>query len=207
MTVGLAIWFGLGGRRVLDSLGYHAERGLEIESLYGGALLLWGTITGTEVPLVFNYKAYHVASEWGARLAALAFPLQAAALLLVMGRFWWSGMTEGIRYSAAAVLAFILTGKVLSPQFLIWLFPFLAVLNGRTAGLARQIFLLCCLTTMLIYPGPGFPMILEHRAGAILLLNLRNVLLVWLLVVLLYGPARGGDPAGRPTRRSEAPGS
>jgi hypothetical protein len=188
MAVGLAAWFALGSRSVLDSLGYHARRGLEVESLYGGALFLWGTATGTAVPWVFDYKAYHVGPEWGAWLAPIAFPLQVATLLLVMVQFWRSGMTEGMRYSAAAVLAFISTGKVLSPQYLIWLFPFSAVLDGRIGRLARQIFLLACLTTAMLYPGPGFVMVLDHQAGAILLLNLRNGLLIWLLGLLSFGP-------------------
>ena len=74
VAVGVACWFLLGGRRVLESLGYHAGRGLEVESLYGGALFLVGTITGAKVPWILNYNAYHVASEWGARLAILTFP-------------------------------------------------------------------------------------------------------------------------------------
>jgi Glycosyltransferase family 87 len=206
LVVGLAVWFGVAGRHVLDSLGYHAERGLEVGSLYGGALFLRGMLAGTEVPWVFDYKAFHVAPEWGARLIPLALPLQAAALVLVMARFWRSGMTEGMRYSTAAVLAFVITGKVLSPQYLIWLFPFLAALDGRTGRLARRIFLLGCLTTAMLYPGPGFVMVLDHQAGAILLLNLRNVLLVWLLAVLLYGPASDG-PADRSTGSARASGS
>jgi len=205
LGAGLSFWLWLGGSRVIESLGYHAERGLEIGSLFGGAVMLAGTMTGTEVLLVFDHNAYHVTPEWGAKLASFAFPLQALALPLIMWRFRRSGMTGSLRYSAAAVLAFIIAGKVLSPQFLIWLFPFLAVLGGPTGRLARQIFLLGCLTTALIYPGPGFLMILDHQAGGILLLNLRNVLLVWLLTVLLYGPAGGGSPASRPTRRLEAP--
>ncbi len=187
MAVGLAAWFALSGRGVLDSLGYHARRGLEVESLYGGALFLWGTATGTVVPWVFDYKAYHVGPAWGAWLAPMAFPIQVATLLLVMVQFRRSGMTEGMRYSAAAVLAFIITGKVLSPQYLIWLFPFLVVLDGRIGRLARQIFLLACITTAMLYPGPGFVMVLDHQAGAILLLNLRNGLLIWLLGVLSVG--------------------
>jgi hypothetical protein len=188
VSAGLALWFAIGGRHVWESLGYHAGRGLEVESLYGGALFLWGTIAGTDVLWDFNYKAFHVTPEWGARLAALALPIQAAVLLLVMARFWRSGMIDGMRYSAASVLAFIITGKVLSPQYLIWLFPFLAVLQGPTGRLARRIFLLGCLTTAMLYPGPGFVMVLNHQAGAIFLLNLRNVLLVWLLAWLLFGP-------------------
>jgi hypothetical protein len=185
VVAGLACWFWLGGSRVLEALGSHAARGLEVESLYGGAMFLVGTITGTTVPWVLNYNAYHVAPEWGARWVILAFPLQAAALLVVMWCFRRSGMTDGLRFSAAAVLAFIVFGKVLSPQYLIWLFPFMAVLDGRTGSVARKIFLLACLTTAMFYPGPGFAMTLDHQAGSILLLNLRNLLLLWLLAILL----------------------
>ena len=61
LAAGVACWFLLGGRRVLESLGYHAARGLEIESLFGGALFLVGTITGAKAPWVFDHNAYHVA--------------------------------------------------------------------------------------------------------------------------------------------------
>jgi hypothetical protein len=205
LAIGLAGWLWLGGGRIGESLGYHAERGLEVGSSLGGIVLLVGALTGRPVPCVFDHNAYHVAPDWGSRLAPLAFPIQAATLLLVMWRFWRSGMAEGMRYSAAATLAFIVAGKVLSPQYLIWPLPFLAVLDGPTGRLARPIFLLCCLTTMLIYPGPGFAMILDHKVGAIMLLNLRNALLVWLLAVLLYGPAGAGDLAGRPPGGAESP--
>jgi len=187
VTIGLSFWLWLGGARVLESLRYHSERGLEVESLLGGVLMLVGAMTETKVPWVLSYHAYHVAPEWGARLAMLTFPLQAAAILLVMRRFWRSGMADGVRFSAAAVLAFITFCKVLSPQFLIWLFPFMAVLEGRVGSVARKMFLLCCLTTAMFYPGPGFAMVLDHQLVAIMLLNIRNGLLVLLLALLLYG--------------------
>ena len=71
-------------------------------------------MTGTQTPWVFDHNAYHVSPEHGARLAVLTLPLQAAALLLVMWRARRSGMAmaDGLRYSAAAVLAFIIFGKV-----------------------------------------------------------------------------------------------
>jgi hypothetical protein len=203
LAIGLAGWFWLGGGRIGESLGYHAERGLEVGSSLGGIVLLVGAMTGRPVPCVFDHNSYHVAPEWGSWLAPLAFPIQAATLLLVLWRFRRSGMSEGMRYSAAAIIAFIVAGKVLSPQYLIWPLPFLAVLGGPAGRLARRIFVLCCLTTTLIYPGPGFPMVLDHHVGAILLLNLRNALLIWLLAVLLYGPAGPPDPGGRPPGGSE----
>jgi hypothetical protein len=197
LATGLAIWLALGGGRAIESLGYHAERGLELESLFGGILFLGGAITGNGAPWVFDHNSYHVASAAGALLASWTFPLQTAALLAVTWRFRRTGMSEGLRFSAAAILAFIAFGKVLSPQYLIWLFPFIAALGGHAGKLARRIFLLACLTTALLYPGPGFRMMLDHQLGAILLLNLRNLLLLWLLGVLLLGPRRDG-PEGRP---------
>jgi glycosyl transferase family 87 len=199
LVVGLAFWFGLGGRRVLEPLGYHAGRGLEIESLFGAALFLAGTISGSKAPWVFDHNAYHLSSEWGARLALLTFPVQATALLVVMWAYRQSGMADGLRFSAAAVLAFIVFGKVLSPQYMIWLFPFMAVLGGRTGSVARQIFLMVCVTTAMIYPGPGFSMVLDHQAGAMLLLNLRNGLLLWLLAMLIYCPAEELGPKSHPS--------
>ena len=198
LAAGVACWFLLGGRRVLESLGYHAGRGLEIESLFGGALFLAGTISRSKTPWVFDHNAYHLSSEWGARLAFLTFPVQATALLVVMWAFRRSGMADGLRFSAAAVLAFIVFGKVLSPQYMIWLFPFMAVLDGCTGSVARKIFLLACLTTAMIYPGPGFAMVLEHQVGPILLLNLRNALLIWLFGTLLWAQTtHAGDTRGR----------
>ena len=191
LAAGVAAWFWLGGSRAVESLGYHTQRGLEVESLYGGALFLVGTIAGTKVPWVYNYDAFHVVPEWGARLALFAFPLQAAALLVVMWRFRRSGMADVLRYSAAAVLAFIVFCKVLSPQYLIWPCPFMAALDGRTGSTARRIFLLACVTAAMFYPGPGYAMALEHQAGAIVLLNLRNTLLLLLLAALLYDPKAG----------------
>ena len=116
-----------------------------------------------------------------------------------MWAFRRSGMAEGVRFSAAAVLAFIVFGKVLSPQYMIWLFPFVAVLGGRTGSVARKIFLMVCVTTAMIYPGPGFSMVLHHQAGAILLLNLRNGLLLWLLAMLIYCPAEELGPERHPS--------
>jgi hypothetical protein len=189
LAVGVAYWFWLGGARIVQSLAYHTQRGVEVESLYGGVLFLVGTVQGKEVPWVNNYDAFHVVPEWGASLAATAFPLQVAGLLVVMWRFRHSGMSDGLRYSASAILAFIIFCKVLSPQYLIWLVPFIAVLDGRTGRLSRKMFLLVCTTTVLFYPGPGYGMMLEHQAGPILLLNLRNTLLLGLLALLLFGPS------------------
>jgi hypothetical protein len=189
VAAGVAGWLLIGGANVLDSFRYHADRGLGIETLYAGAVLAWGHFAGIAVPWVIEHKAVHLVPEWGARLAALATPFQAAALLVVLIQFGRSGMAEGVRYSGAAVLAALVTSKVLSPQYLVWLFPFVVALSGWTGSRTRWIFLFVCVTTALIYPGPAFIRILDHQGPAIFLLNLRNLLLLALLGLMLFGPS------------------
>jgi hypothetical protein len=198
VAIGSGAWFGLGGTSVLESFRYHAARGLGIESIYSGALLAWGKLTGTNVPWVIEHKAVHLVPDWGSRLAALALPVQAAALLLVLVRFARSGCAHGVRYGGASILALLATAKVLSPQYLVWLFPFITVLDGWTGSRSRWLFLFVCLTTALIYPGPAFALLLDHQTTAIFLLNLRNALLLALGALLLFGPAANNarDPTG-----------
>ena len=194
VAAGMAGWFLLGGSNVLDSFRYHAARGLGIESFYAGAILAWGKLTGFDVPWVIEHKAVHLAPEWGSRVAALASPIQGIALLLVLIQFRRRGMTDGVRYSGAAILASMVTAKVLSPQYLVWLLPFVAVLGGWTGSRGRWLFLFGCVTTSIIYPGPGFAQLQTHQGTAIFLLNLRNVLLLALLALLLFGPSAEVPP-------------
>jgi hypothetical protein len=197
MAVGSAGWVALGGANVLESFRYHASRGLGIETLYAGAVLAWGKLVGTDIPWLIEHRAVHLAPEWGSRLAALATPIQAAALLFVLVGFWRSGMADGVRYSGAAILASLVSAKVLSPQYLVWLFPFIAMVGGWTGSRARWLFLFICATTSLIYPGPAFAQLLDHQGVAIFLLNLRNALLLALLALLLIG--HGGQERRDPS--------
>jgi hypothetical protein len=202
LTVGSVGWFLLGGPQTLSSFQYHADRGLEIETIYGGALLFQGKLRGIDIPWVVEHKAVHIVPEWGASFASLAAPIQLAALLLVAVHFWLRGAAEGIRFAGAAILAYLSLGKVLSPQYLIWLFPFLVTIGGWTGSRARWLFLFCCLITSLIYPGPGFAQILDHQGRAIVILNVRNLLLVAVLALLLFGPKSGqSNPTGAVGRR------
>jgi hypothetical protein len=188
VAIGMAYWIWLGGRRVADSFLYHADRGLEVESLYAGLLMLYGKATGQTVTWSYNHGALHVTPDWGNPFARIALPMQCLGLIFVMWRYRRSGMKEGVRYAGAAVLAFMISGKVLSPQFLTWLIPFLTVLDGKTGRLSRSIFLQACILTTLIYPLIVLRFILdEHTLWGVLVLNYRNGLLLGLLVLLLFG--------------------
>ncbi len=199
ILVGVALWLILGGAGVARSFSYHMERGLEIGSLYSGASIALAKATGAEVSTHFNHSSTELIAPWSAPLARLALPIQGAALLLVMWRVVRSGGQDPLRFAGAAVLAFLLFGKVLSPQYLIWLLPFVAAWNGPTGRWARPVFLGSCLLTTLIYPW-GSDRLVSFDLLAVAALNGRNLLLLFLYGLLVFGPV--AQP--RTTRALEA---
>jgi hypothetical protein len=185
--IGAAAWLAVGGRRgVSQSLGYQLERGFEYGSLYSGAQMLAAKVVGAEITIVRDHAAWSGVTTWSAHLAPLVFPIQAAAILVVWGAFLRRGMTEGVRYSGAAVLAFVITGKVFSPQYLIWLIPYIAVLEGPIARRGCWLFAVGCVATLLAQAMTGF--FPRTSIWVILAYNMKNVLFLWLLALLIFGP-------------------
>jgi hypothetical protein len=182
MLAAVGAWWALGGAVALR---YHLGRGLQIETVWAGILMGIGNITGTRMEWDFNHSSVELLAPGAHAAAALAVPAQGAALLLVIWRFWRSGLRDPLQHVAAAVLAFVVGGKVLSPQYLIWLTPFIVVLRGRTGRTARFVFLLSCVATTLVYPW-GVWHLLAFEPGAVALLNFRNGLLLTLFGLLLF---------------------
>lgn len=199
VLLGLGAWHLLSAGRAVESIRYHSERGLEVGSVYSGVLALASRIGGFPLKDEYLHSSWELTGALAGRTAALVPPIQIAALLLVLVRYRWSGLAVLPWSSAAILVAFILTGKVLSPQYLIWLLPFLAVLEGPRAVGARRLYLACCLVTFAVFP-MLFVELCRFGLLALIVLNVRNALLAALLVWLLRGPF---DPSGA----TEPPGS
>ena len=105
--------------------------------------------------------------------------------------------------SAAAVCAFIVFDRVLSPQYLIWLAPLVAVLRGRR-GLAAVALLACAMSmTQIYYPMHFTPLksFVPLESWAVVG---RDLLLVALFATLAW-PDRGfAWPPRMPARRAQA---
>ena len=191
----MVAWLGVGGAGAIASLRYHLDRGLQIESLPAGFLLLWARLAGVPVTCRFAYGSWELPAAWGASWAAAAFPAQAAAMMLVSWRCWRARGADPMRYAGASVLAFLLFGKVLSTQYPIWLFPFIAVLGGPAGRLAKPLFALICILTAALYP---WGLVIQVPSGnllAILALCLRNLLLLGLFGLLLLAPGEARAPS------------
>lgn len=182
---------------LLAFLTYHEQRGVQLESLAGGVVCLGHMLGFTTVQIEFNYGAMHLASPWSKALLPWLTPL----LLLVYGTVLLVAYTrlranlrtqapDGqalVQLSVAALLAFIVTNKVFSPQYVVWLLPFAPLLPWRH----YLAMVMICVATVLIFPF-NYDALLGLQPLAILLLNARNAamlgLLIWVLADLLSVP-------------------
>jgi hypothetical protein len=200
---------------LLSFLRYHELRGLQLESLPAGAIVLAHVLGLTSARLEFNYGALHVASPLaGAVLSWLPIifvVLLGTVLASCLARFGEEQAAGGrvtseslVVYSVATLLVFMITNKVFSPQYIIWLLPFAPLLRLRQAGALLAI----CALTIVLFPF-NYDHLLDMELLPVLLLNLRNLLVVallgWLLIdrapsawrVALVWPVLAARLAGR----------
>ena len=189
---------------LLHFLSYHEERGIQIESLAGGIVCLARIFGLTDVDRVFNYGAWHLVSPWATVLLPWLTPLLVILYAVIYVIAWRSRRqigqtaTHGIATlreqravwlvlaCCVALLVFMTTNKVFSPQYLAWLLPFAALLTPRQIGL----FALICGLTVIIFPF-GYDALVAFVPWAVVILNLRNLALALLLGGVLRRLARG----------------
>jgi uncharacterized membrane protein len=193
--------FLLAGPNVLLNLfWYHHDRGLQLESVAGGVVVMLDAMGITKATVEYSYGAWHVASPIADIFLTFipilfAFVLGAVALRCFIhfayrNRFHNAGNAGCLNaYFALALLALLVFGNVFSPQFLIWLLPFSVLLPLRQA---LALLFICMLTMGLVTQGIYQPLT-ECQLFPALLLNLRNILVILLFVWLMksVGPKWG----------------
>ena len=170
-----------------SSISGQFDRPLQIESL-GSAVLLAAEHLGMATHATITSHGAQALTGRGTVLAAhLSTAAEILAVLLV-----WLAYARGRRHSpealvmaaAATVAALVAFDKVLSPQYLIWLVPFVALASGR-AGIAAAGFLLLALgLTQMWFPGNYFDLALGHKSPWIWYLLARDLALVALAAAL-----------------------
>lgn len=170
-----------------ESLREQANRPLQIESL-GGALAM----TFGHPKLDMSHGSQNVAGYgW---LAALLVAATAVALVAVWVAFARGAIDDGrfVRYCAAATCAVIAFGKVLSPQYVIWLLPLVPLVRGRRGYVATGLLAVTFVLTQLYFPWHYWAYVFgAHRAPIVLA---RDLALVALFAVLSYPARRRAAP-------------
>jgi hypothetical protein len=193
VIAGLGIICGLGlltSLQVLPAmlqtvLGYHLQRGLQVESTWASALLVADLVGLTDVEVEFAFGAHQVAGPAiGAvgGLARIAVVGSVALGALVAARRKEEGARGMARALGATTLLLLVAASVLSVQYLLWAVGAMAAVAclPRVAT-PRQLGLLAAAValTALEYPRYYDALTLEGAAGVVIV-ALRNAALVWL---------------------------
>ncbi|HEV3407703.1 MAG TPA: hypothetical protein VG079_03350, partial [Gaiellaceae bacterium] len=170
-----------------------AGRPLQIESL-GAALLLVAGEAGAYGPtVVSSHGSQNLAGRLPDALATAQTALQLAAvgavwLIFARGRPTRDGLLVA---AAGAVTAFVAFGKVLSPQFLIWLLPVVPLVGGAAGVAAAAVLASALVLTQLWFPSRYWDLVALEPLPAGFVLA-RDLALAALFAVLVAAVIRRG---------------
>jgi Glycosyltransferase family 87 len=178
---------------VWKSITDQASRPLQIESLGSAILLATHHLGGLALTMVSSHGSQNLGGSLPDAVGTASSALLAVVLLAV-----WVAATRGpatperlVRYAAASLVAFAALGKVLSPQFLIWLLPLVPLVRGRRGLAASGLLALALLLTQIWFPIRYWDLVAFEAFPSWVLLA-RDLVLVALLAVLI---APGREPA------------
>jgi hypothetical protein len=165
-------------------------RPLQIESLGAGVLLAAHQLGTYDPTVVTNHGSQNFEGTIPDGLAAVETAFQALALVTVwvVAAKLRPARERLLAGSAAAVAAVVAFGKVLSPQFLIWLIPLVPLVAGSLGLAACGLLALAFVTTQIWFPYRYWDVVALEPVGWLVLV--RDVLLIALLAVLVAAMRR-----------------
>jgi len=182
------VYAAIAGPHALDVFVFHANRPLQLETPYSGALLLLTLHFPDLASVAQRYGSYNLASTMEPSLRAIASVLVIAALVVVYALAYLrirAAADDRKRLLAAlwafnaALVAYMSLGKVFSPQYLTWLLPLGAIAGAAAPGASIWRLVVANALTQVDFPfmyGFGLP-------------HFRVVAPVWGAVILARGLA------------------
>lgn len=158
LVLGLGSLLTQGWARSASPLTYQGDRGLQIESVWATVPMVRRVISGDSGLTVFfsQYKAYEVSGPGVAGWIQVSDLLLVVMIVATVALGWLIGLRgvglRGHRWAApgekdlgaidwaiqlsllAIICGVIVANKTLSPQYLMWLFPSLAIITARARG-------------------------------------------------------------------------
>lgn len=180
---------------IISPLNYFLSRPPQIEALIGSVIWLGGHF-GAPYTLDFNFGSLNINSS----LTSLVSPVDTLLTIVGFLAVLWLQWRERITLVQAVVgllCVLIATGKVFSPQYLIWLIPLLAYVYacGQTNRLWMGAWALISLLTTFIYvfyysrlPDPHTArQVVQTLPGFFAVVTLRNLLLAMTVLAFVCG--------------------
>lgn len=182
-----------------ESFTYHMDRGIQMESVYAGVMLFLRMVGLATVTHDVSFGSSNVVFALTDQVNLLS-PLLFLGIVFVLARRIWrirtpedKGETPGhlvcgqiILLTLILLLAFMLTNKVFSPQYMIWIGPLMAILVAVHKNMWKVgiLVLIASAMTQGIFPHP-YELLNQFHPAMVILLNLRNALLIVILITLI----------------------
>jgi Mannosyltransferase (PIG-M) len=186
MALVLVPFAALAPHALLATIEDQARRPLQIESLGAAGLVAAHHLVGAAVQMDSTFGSQNLVGGAAHTLGGLQTGLQAAALVALW--LWFAARLrsnrELVAAAAGAVAVFVAFGKVLSPQFLIWLIPLVPLVRGRRGLVASALLLAALVLTQLWFPQRYWDYALRFAPAESWLVLARDLVLVALAVVL-----------------------
>jgi Glycosyltransferase family 87 len=166
-----------------DALTYHLERPVQVESLPASGLLLLDELGAGEADSVMSHRSDGLEHPAGDALALFCLAVMLSLIVLAAARAS-DGPRQLVLASLAAVAAFAALGKVLSPQYMLWLVPLGALAFAwRLHALAAAVAAAAVLT-QIEFPARYFDLV-DRDAFPVAVIALRNLTLLTVLFLAL----------------------
>jgi hypothetical protein len=180
---------------------YHMDRPPQIESMPADYMLVLHWLAEVPLRVESSFGSQGLAGDGPATIAAIGTGLLvvlvvgiavSTALALARAR---EGLDARLLVAgvAATTVALLVTGKVLSPQFTVWLLPACLLVGGRYGRMAIPATAAVLVVTQLYFPRRYWDLVALNDLP-IALLTLRNALLVALLAMVWPRPSLAAPP-------------
>ena len=183
-----APFFVLSPGGVWHSVSTQLSRPLQIESLAAAVLVAVHNGFGSDLH-VYTTVSQNLSGSGVRAGEVVSSVLQIGVLLALWFAFARGAQTRDrlVAYSAATVVAFVAFGKVLSPQYMVWLIPLVPLVRNR---LAQAFLVLSLVLTQVEFPKRYWQYATNLSSGVGAVVLARDLVLVALLVLLVWQPGR-----------------
>lgn len=171
-----------------ESLGRQLSRPLQIESLVAAVLVALHNVAGLDVEMVGSHGSQNIGGDLGVVAGIAATTLQLSVLVAAWLAFAAGPMSRErlVRFAALVLVAFVALGKVLSPQFLIWLLPVVPLVAGRRGLAAGTLLATALVLTQAWFPFRYWDYAREFDPTVTWIVVARDLVLVGLLTVIAW---------------------